>query len=97
MRKRSQQYEPEQIDQDQADYDNIAHQIEVKTMTTLNIGDTLPNGATLLAEHNGVVLAQVKPSEWATWQHNGDYGTYWGHYTCNIVEAMTDYAERAGI
>jgi len=67
-------------------------------MTKLNIGDTLPNGALLLAEHNNVVLAKARGVEpYVTWEHNGDYGTYWGHYFRNEADAMRDYLNRSNV
>ena len=66
-------------------------------MTTANdVLRTLPNGADVLAESNGVVLARWEKDgrpEWITWRC--DVGEcYWGHYFRSRDAAVHDYMER---
>ena len=64
-------------------------------MNTLNIGDIIPCGATLLAQDlkTRFILAMFR-GEFVTWGHTGDYETYWGHYFKDLTEATTDYNKR---
>jgi len=49
------------------------------------IGQTLPNGARLVAiskgDSVGIIMATTDTGEYATWEFNGRWdNTYWGHY-----------------
>ena len=69
--------------------------------TKLEIGATLPNGATLLGINERgsyfIYLAQVADGEWATWEARKDrpLATYHGHYFRRLSEAATDHAARS--
>ena len=71
------------------------------------IGSKLPNGTTILAIHigptkTGVVLAEVRPDEWATWEFYRDdlASTSHGHYFHGedraLQKATVNYVERVG-
>ena len=76
---------------------------------TIQINDVLPNGATVLAVANGVVLAKSgHKAEFITWRvHNDDpASTTLGHYHMAFMEdypgqalqaALDDFNERAGL
>ena len=68
--------------------------------TTLAPGDRLPNGATVVAIRNDVVLA-LRPGHvydpYVTWSIGPDGGTYSGHYHNHLDEAVADFADRAGV
>lgn len=75
-------------------------------LTFDSIGDTLPNGATILAisarrAHEWVILARVdhadEIAEYVTWRsvRPGDGSdTRWGHYFEDLDEAQADFRER---
>ena len=72
-------------------------------MKTLNNGDTLRNGATVL-EHDpgaGIVLAMRAVSldrvQYITWHLDSLGAAYWGHYFDDMVLAVQDYQRRCGI
>jgi hypothetical protein len=76
------------------------------------VGDTLPNGATVIAYHHGIgegyVLAYaekgVSKHEYVTWHYvieqdlhcRNRLETYSGHYFDSIMRATRDFARRIG-
>jgi hypothetical protein len=63
-------------------------------------GDWLPNGAQVLLERSGVILAvndSIEP--YITWQWDGKdpASTVWGHYFKSIARAALDFESRAAI
>lgn len=64
----------------------------------MKTGDRLPNGATVIAEQAGVVLAMTpgRPMPFVTWRWDGvkPDSTCWGHYYSSIARATEDYEKR---
>lgn len=64
----------------------------------MKTGDRLPNGAIVIAEQAGVVLAAhpAGPTPYVTWRWDGQdpRSTSWGHYYSSVVRAALDYEER---
>jgi hypothetical protein len=63
----------------------------------MKTGDKLPNGATVLLEKSGVILAvQDSVEPFVTWLWNGTdpASTYWGHYWKRIHNAALDFEDR---
>ena len=72
-----------------------------------NVGDTLPNGARVLAvkasrRDEFVVLAFTGEDDyqpfvtWVGWaMDSGRFATVSGHYFCDVAEASADFKERA--
>lgn len=66
----------------------------------MQTGDLLPNGATFIAEHEDVILAHFHGLQpWVTWRYRpGHYrSTGSGHYHTDLLEAVRDLYDRAGI
>lgn len=73
-------------------------------MSVIEVGKTLPNGATVLAHKPGdrgyeIVLAfvfpQISEDPFVTWSVTPEGGeAFWGHYYQDIAEALDDYKER---
>lgn len=66
----------------------------------MKCGEVLPNGAVLIAESGEIILAKhwgLQP--WVTWRYRpGEYNsTGAGHYHADLLEAVQDFYERAGI
>lgn len=76
----------------------------MEMLTFDSVGDTLPNGATIVAisarnAHEWIILA-IRPNGdgYVTWKCSrpGDGSdTRWGHYFDDLDEALADYKERA--
>lgn len=65
----------------------------------LQPGTPLPNGAIVLLERSGVVLALNNcgtRDEFVTWRWDGKdpRSTYWGHYHRKFLDAARDFEER---
>lgn len=66
----------------------------------MQTGDRLPNGATFIAESGEIILARFRePQPWVTWRYRpGHYeSTGAGHYFTDMLEAVHDFYERAGL
>lgn len=66
----------------------------------MQTGDRLPNGATFFMEHGEIILAHFRePQPWVTWRFRpGHYeSTGAGHYFADLLAAVEDFYERAGI
>jgi hypothetical protein len=65
----------------------------------MKTGDWLPNGAVVLFERSGVVLAHsegaVQPFVTWEWDGNDPATTIWGHYYRSIGAAAYDFESRA--
>jgi hypothetical protein len=67
----------------------------------MKTGDRLPNGAVVLLERSGVVLAHnegaVQP--YVTWKWDGTdpRSTFWGHYFHSLTSAASDFEIRSGL
>lgn len=66
----------------------------------MKTGDKLPNGAIVLVEKNGVVLALNNTGtrdEYVTWRWNRvcSASTCWGHYFPTLSAAALDFEHRA--
>ena len=60
-------------------------------------GETLPNGAVVIAERARVVLAVLpgnRTTPYASWFINADGMTVLGHYSGNLEEAAVDWTAR---
>ena len=70
------------------------------TANTYMPGDTLPNGALVIANRNDVVLALrpgVTYDPYVTWTVGPDGGTYNGHYIVSLADAVEDFRARSGV
>lgn len=64
------------------------------TTDTLQVGDTLRNGAIMFAKDGDYVLA-IFHREYVTWYVDAQGFTYWGNYTQNLKAALANLRERA--
>lgn len=68
----------------------------------MKTGDKLPNGAIVIEESNGVILAKTPrvfrdfPKEYVTWRWDGSHpdSTMYGNYFYSIAEAAKDFEGR---
>lgn len=69
-----------------------------ETKKVLKVGDWLPNGAQVLAERSGVILAvsdkAVEPYVTWQWDERDPASTVWGHYYRSIGAAAYDFESR---
>lgn len=68
----------------------------------MKTGDQLPNGAIVLVEKEGVVLALNNcgtRDEYVTWRWDGldRRSTTWGHYFPTLTEAAKDFDMRVAL
>jgi hypothetical protein len=67
---------------------------------SIAIGDTLKNGATVLqvkpdGRGGEIVLGFYHGSEFVTWVHTEEGGTFWGHYhDTDLPAALADFDAR---
>jgi hypothetical protein len=63
----------------------------------MKTGDKLPNGAVVLLEKSGVILAsQISVQPYVTWRWDGvnPKSTTWGNYHTSIAKAAMDFEAR---
>ena len=61
------------------------------------LGETLDNGATVIVQHEDLVLCHWRSGsylEFATWQIDEKGSCYWGHYTDDLSRAIADLRTR---